>query len=414
MMAATLLLACQKPAPAVGENPDAKTYTEVLAEADRSISTARWRIQQQPLAGYSHEELALALLNRARLAGGFEDYAEAESALDQAFEVGAGAGPLLTRAVLNFSLHRLPRVADDLARLQHQNLDATSVEVIGLRADLAFQRGQYAEALAGLRAALTQRETLSNLARLATWHARMGHASEAAALLGRAERLTPATDFHTRAWLALQQGLLLLDQGRWPEALAQYRRAQRLMPGWWLAREHEAEVLALQGEMKNARAIYASVVADTAHPEFMDAIAQILLAEGQTQEARTWIERARKSYENRAQQFPEANYGHALDHYLQFGNADQALALARANYRLRPNGDAATRLAAALVKSGRLPEAEKQVRSALATTWNTAELHAAACEVFRRTGQLALAQSEADKAGSLNPRWRRQYALATP
>src|SRR6185503_3272314 len=111
-----------------------------------------------------------ALMLRARFTGGLDDYAEAEQVLARAFATAAADGPLLTRASLNFSLHRLTRMDADLARLGQLPLDRDRADVIGLAADLAFQRGQYDVALRGFQQALAQQESVASLARLATWH----------------------------------------------------------------------------------------------------------------------------------------------------------------------------------------------------------------------------------------------------
>lgn len=45
--------------------------------------------------------------------------------------------------------------------------------------------------------------------------------------------------------------------------------------------------------------------------------------------------------------FPEASWGHALGHFLEFGDPARAVDLAERNWRLHPNEEARSALAAA-------------------------------------------------------------------
>jgi tetratricopeptide (TPR) repeat protein len=239
----------------------------------------------------------------------------------------------------------------------------------------------------------------------------MGHLSEALALMDRAERIDHGDSPHPRAWLALQRGLLALHRGRWDLALAHYQHALRLLPGWWLAREHVAEIHALQGQTELALQEYAAVIGDTGSPEFMDASARLLRERGDAAAAAPWIARARALYEQRLAQLPEATYGHGLDHYLQFGSPTEALALARRNQALRPNGEASIKLAAALLNAGQPAEALRWLRQTLDSGWRSAELHATAARTAAANGELAEAREQARLAKALNPKSGRQYGL---
>lgn len=374
------------------------------------IAATRAAISRGPVVWPQWETLANALLANAQLTGNHETYQQAAAALDQAFALAGGGGPYLSRARLHFATHRLALVEADLD-LAARSSEPDHAAIIGLRADLDFQRGHYTAALAGFRSAVSRREDLSGLARLALCHARLGHFSEAAALLDRAGKIYHGDSPHPLAWLALQRGLLALDRGRWAEALAHYQHALRLLPGWWLVREHIAEIHALQGDVVQALSDYTDIVAETGNPEYMDAMAQ-LLHEQDKPAAQGWVQKADAVYQQRLLAFPEASYGHALDHYLLFGSAQQALELAQKNHALRPNGAAQLQLAKALLRAKQLPESLQVIRTALASGWNTAELHQTAALVFSAAGLQAPAASEAALAKAINPRAATQYAFA--
>ena len=419
VLVAALATACQK-APTPPETPGtavaaapvaAASYEDERRAAEQAVRDVQAAIARGPVVWPQWANLAEAQRGLAQLSGDYRFYSEAEQSLAKAFALsGSKGGPYLTRARFNVSVHRLDRVVADLDRAAAES-DPDVIAILALRADLAFFRGRYEEALSGYREVLQRREDLPNLVRLALWHARMGHASEAAALLDRADAIYHGDSQHPRAFLALQRGLIELDRGRWDAALAHYHHALRLMPGWWLAREHIAEIHALQGDADTALREYAAVIADTNNPEYMDATAKLLLERGEKDAAAPWIARARQLYDARLATLPEATYGHGLDHFLLFATPAEALALARKNFALRPNGDSQIQLADALVHAGAPREAEQLMRQALATGWQTARLHAAAARTFAACGLKPDASQQAAIAKALNPKAAHQYGL---
>ena len=412
---------CSRPAadgtPAAAAAPQAGNtwrYADELRAAQQAVASAKGVITQGPVVWPQWQTLAEAELALAKLTGDYRAYIVAGQAIEQAFALSAASGPrqgpFALRARFNFSVHRLDAVEADLAQAEREST-ADTPGITGLRADLAFARGQHDQALRGFREALQQREDLTGLARLALWHARSGHASEAMALFDRAGLIYHGDSPYPRAWLALQRGLIQLDLGQWDLALAHYHDALRLLPDWWLAREHIAEIHALKREYDHAIALYTAVIADTDHPEFMDALASVLIERGERAAAQPWIAKARQRYDERLATLPEATYGHGLDHFLQHGVAAEALALARRNHALRPNPEAKIALAEALLKAQEPKPALPLLREALASGWNTAALHAMAARVFAANGLVEEAVQQKQLALKRNPRAARQYGL---
>ncbi len=405
-----------QPAAAPVEPPasaSAYSYADERGAAERAVRDMQAAIQRGPLVWPQWSNLAEAQLALAQLSGDYRFYLDAEQSLARAFALAGSGGPYLARARFSFTVHRLDRVDADLLRAEREN-DPDTAAILGLRADLAFYRGHYPEALRGYRAALARREDLLGLVRLAVWHARMGNLSEAAALFDRGDAIYHGDSPHPRAWLALQRGLLELDRGRWDAALAHYHHALRLLPGWWLAREHIAEIHALRGDDEAAQREYQDIIGDTGNPEFMDAMARLLRHRGDEPAAELWIARARKLYEERLAVLPEASYGHGLDHFLLFGTATEALKLARSNHALRPNGESQIKLVDALLNAGDVGEALRIAQRALASGWNTAALHACAARAMAAAGLVQQAEEQSRIAQTLNPHSARQYGLPEP
>jgi len=395
------------PTPAPTPAPAAvKQHADELARVDHDIEVLVRRVESHPKGWVALERLAGLYLGRARLSGDYDDYAKAEAAVERAFTVAGGdVGPHVTRIALNFTLHRLDRVAADLERVEKYAIktaaDRRALRELG--AELAFQQGRYADARAGFEAALAAEPgDVTNIARMALLRWKTGDFLGAEDLYGQA--LGKRIGGEPEAWLHLQLGLMDLERGRHDEALAHYRDGAAQLAGYWLLDEHIAEILTLQGKTDEALALYADIIARTDNPEFMDAVAGIHRAAGRSEAAAPLIARADAIYEAQLARFPEAAYGHALEHFLEFGaDPERTVALAEANHRTRPNAEAKISLATAYLHAGRKSDARKAIDEALATPWNTADLHATAAEVLAASGDAAAAAEQRRLALAINP-----------
>lgn len=373
-------------------------YRALLDRAGEMESTRAWT---------AYEWAAGAALERARLSGSFDDYAAADALLARAFEIAAGAGgPYLSRARLHYSLHRYDAALADLAAAERQLLlpDATRRQIAAIRADIAFHRGRYREALAGYRDNLVLESDPSDLFRLAYYEWQTGAYDRAAALLEQAAAASGDLDPQRVAFWHLQRGQMDLDRGRHAEAFAHFLDADAALPGWWLVQEHLAEVHTLEGRLDEAEAIYRAVIEETGSPEFMDAMAGIAAQRGSETEAALWIARARAGYERQLALLPEAAMGHALGHFLAYEPNDElVLALAERNHALRPGGEATLLLAQAELRADRLDEAADLISALLAGPWRSAELHATAATVYRLRGDTAAAEEQLAAMRGIDP-----------
>lgn len=383
--------------------PNAYAYEASVAQLDKEVASLRARAEAMPHSWFALELAAQKHLDRARLTGNYQDYADAEALLEQAFEISGDGGPRMTRARLNYSLHRFDFIGADLSVLENRILlsNVQQANIVGLKADVAFYQGNYQDALEGYHEALALTRNSTNLFRLAVYHWYTGDFELAEQFLDEAN--TEANNLSPRltAFFHLHRGLFDLDRGRYDEALAHYEAADAAFGGWWLIAEHIAEIYVLQGKTKKAKAIYEDVITKTGNPEFMNALAGISDSE---EEASNWTKQARTTYERQLNQFPEASYRHALGHYLESGDANaKALDLAIANYKLRPYGESETLLAQAYLQNGQVNEAKALIETTLASVWESAELHATAALIFEASGDLDRAELERSAAQAINP-----------
>jgi tetratricopeptide (TPR) repeat protein len=391
-------------------------YDSEIARLERRIDATERLVKAAPRSWMRRAELVGLYLERASLTADYDDYALAERELDEALTVGTHAPELrLLRAQLSFTLHRFDRVARDLELperiAKRRGDDATLTAIQAMRGSLAFESGDYERAEELLDAALAQHRSYDTLARLAHLHLKTCRFDSAERLLTEAENELPQTARRARAWVSLQRGLMNLDRGRYDDAMVAYQKADTVYPGWWLVEEHMAEIDALEGRTVRARERYERVVAKTGSPELMGALAGVVESSDPERAARL-IAEARNIYEAQLRTFPEATYGHALDHFLELdSDASKAVALAERNEALRPNGEAKTKLAAAYAKAGRLDEARAQLDQVKATIWCTADVHATAATVAKRSGDLRAARKESARARAIDPHAAAEVAL---
>jgi tetratricopeptide (TPR) repeat protein len=380
-----------------------RSYEEAMARAKVAVANASGAAASAPDQWLMHEILASEYLAKAQLSGSYDDYAVAERALDDAFKVAVtGSGPHMVRASLEFTMHRLAgadRQLDAIDRYVVPPDRGERAEIAAMRGDIAFYRGQYSQALAHYDQADALVPNAASFRR-AIHAARTGNPDGALGYFAKAENAYRSPSPQTRAYFALQRGIVELDRGRLDAAMEYFRRADRLFPGRWLIEEHIAEVLTRQGKISEAEMLYREIVRRTGHPEFIDALAGIAAAKGEPATAARLYAQSSALWARRLKQFPEATYGHAIDHCMAKKDWPCALQLAEKNHQARPFGEAKIALARALLGKGQISQARAMIETVLASPWRTTDLDRAATEIYTANGMAAQAQAQARLASA--------------
>jgi tetratricopeptide (TPR) repeat protein len=307
---------------------------------------------------------------------------------------------LLARADANAALHRFGAALTDAKRA---HAISKSAESDAMLADLAWNLGDYASAIAGIRSA-AETPSFSTLVRLAQLELELGNLDAADQAFARAETLVKDVSPVPVAWLNVQRGLSCLHTGRFEHAELFYREAVARMPRYPLAVEHLAEIEALLGKRDLAAARYRQVVAQTNNPELMGALAGVLDELGDAAGARDLRSRAAKRYSALLRSHPEAMYWHAADFHLEQGDPERARSLLEKNARLRPNATSYAALANAELAAGKLEAAAKTIERALSSPVQRAEIFYTAARIRRAQGRTADARCLEADAKRLNPR----------
>lgn len=396
------------PATAPSVESDAADPTDpsrgsTLAQLDREIAFFSDRAASGP-SWLDYEFVAQRYLQRQRVTGDYADFAGAEHALNRAFEVApVGSGPVFTRMALNFTLHRLAALEADVLANEHAILlrPDQRLAMVAYRADIAFYRGEYDEALQRYEGLVAEDRDAISLVALAQYHWRTGDLARADQLFTEAEA---EGDDAQRAWLCLVRALFEASQEHWDAAGAAIDRGLSERPGWWQLEEHQGQVLFEQGALEDARAVFENAYAHAPSPELLDALAVLALEQGRRSDAADLSARAEAMHEERIAMFPEAAAGHAIDHFLLLSDdLERAIELAELNRDARPYGEAQAKLAIAYARAGRWDDALEVIYVIESGAWCTAESEAIAALVHQQVGDGTRALEHRARARDLAP-----------
>lgn len=383
-------------------------FGEALALADRDVAAAHWRVDRDGRQWMYRESLARALAGRARLTGGYDDLAAAAAAIAKGLAMApAGAGPLLTAAATNLAVHDIAPIGPLLRLFGASVIQPPAperAEAAALAGDLAFYSGNYRGAAAGYARAAVIEDGPGIVVRRSILAKAMGDFAGADRALDGAMPARPTRRAH--AMLLLNRGSIALASGRWAAARAAFVAADRVFPGWWLAQAHVAQMRALDGDLGGAEAGYRRILAAMAAPEpsVLDALASLCMARGDVAAARAAAGQAGVLWATRLRLLPTAALAHAAEHELALGDANRGLALAQANYRARPYGDALLLRAGAELATGD-PQAVAQSLALLqASGWRSARQLALAGDVEALLAHPEAADAARRAALAIDPR----------
>jgi len=299
-------------------------YERDLARIGEELS----RLEDEPAGADRATRIAHCLYRRASMTGDLGALAEVEAVADAGIaELGPWPDLCFVKANVDFKLHRLERVRADL---ELSPVFRASSEGRAVAADLDLEHGRYEEARRGYE---SLDRSWSALARLANLEAKLGDRARADELYAEAEDELTAKELRSYCWLELQRGDLDLAG-----AEAHYDRAERAYSGDWLVDEHKARLRVTQGRLDEALALYRSVAERAPRPEVQQALGDVYLRMGRTEEARPWHDRALATYLDSVER-GGVHYLHHLAHFYLESRPDpaQAARWARADYELRPN-----------------------------------------------------------------------------
>ncbi len=327
-----------------------------LGNLDQRIGVLE-ALQQQSPGPAGAAMLAGALYHRYRVRGDLTDAERAMALADAAVAVAdAPAEHFALRAAIRSGFHRFAEAGADLDIAQARGLPAQTLRAA--RQELALATGRYGDLRAALVApAASVEPDFDALALRAHLRELQGDRAGAARDYRQAEAAYADTNPVPLAWLYVQQGIAWLEADDPRRARPYFAAAHARLPGYTLATEHLAETEALLGHSDRARALYHAAIAASGDPAFIDALARLERDAGHAALATQLAAQARSGWEARLAQHPQAFAGHAIEYFLEQGEIERALALARDTTRVRRDVSSLVLLARAAEAAGRRDEA---------------------------------------------------------
>jgi len=378
-----------------------------LAALEADIASLR--ATASPADPETSVRLAYRLYSHATLTGRAADFTALESFADSLQQqIGPQRDVVLLRSTLDVRVHRLQ---DARARLDGAPALADDPDALLLLADLDLQQGHYDRARGVYQRVVDRSPTWPALARLANLTALDGKPDLADSLYAQAADDLTAKEMRSYAWLAVQRGQLAFLSGRYDQADAQYRLADRAYSGYWLVDEYLGELRAAERRFDDSIAHYLRAIAAAPRTDLFQQLGDAYAAMGRPDDARHWHQRALDGYLASVARGEVQFFHHLAGYYSDVArNGAEAVAWARRDAELRPGAFADDTLAWALHADGKLDEAGRAIDRALASGIVNSHLYYHAMTIKAAAGDAAAAASLAERLGEMNPRYREFHA----
>ena len=286
-----------------------------IADYDRAEVVASEAVASSP-------DAAGALYIRARLAGRFHRFSEADALLDRALAAGYPDREVdIERAAL---LQATGRYLEALSRRSRLAKEHPGIHTVGALASLLAEMGSWSAAEAAYAAALDADTGVSPL---------------------------PCGE------LLFEWGVSAMRRSELDRAEALFGELDAMLPAHVPGRGHRAEVALARGQVEVALGLITPLIESSDDPEYRATYAEILAARGERQSAASQAERAAAAYELLLARRPEAYADHAAAFFMGIGNRPRrAVELALLNWKLRDTPRSRRLLARARRAEGRTPD----------------------------------------------------------
>lgn len=383
------------------------TYAELLAVSNERLALAQARVKRAPDEWLPHAGAGAAALSMFRLTGriAYLDMAEARIGSVRALAPVPSGVPEL-RAEVALARHDLAGAALELDIFSRASVtpDKSALsEAVAMLGDVALYSGDHAEAARRYGEAAQIDPHVSVALRIANLQRISGEFDAAIATLASATRAEKHMPF-VLSGIALQTGMIASARGDYAGARAWYHRAETLFPGHWLTALYRAEARLAEGQTDRAIADLERLARDQTLPEAMDMLALVWRVRGDITRSRDWAQKANAVWREWTGKYPAAFAAHAAEHELVFGDAGEALRLARINAQARPYGEARLLLARALMANDQPRDALTEIGLAERSGWRSAQLFAAKAQALTILGDTKAAEIAREQARAINPK----------
>jgi tetratricopeptide (TPR) repeat protein len=374
---------------------DAQTFTP----AQLRIAAAKLQIQANPNKAQAYNELALALVRRARETEDPAYFSEAEKALVTGMSLAPNDFQLeKTHVAVLLGEHRFAEAQKEATALNQQTPD--DVTTYGYMAEADIALGDYHDAEDSAQWMLNLLPyNVPGLLIAAELRVLFGDPEGARECLERAYAETSPNETEELAWIANQIASIEIDSGHPAAALKALDQAEQLFPRYPYTRENRARVLLAQGNPLQAIPLLRQL------PQTPHVLYQLAKAEEAAGHARE-SERAYADFEAAAKLLinaPDNDNRELILYYADRGRtsasaAKQALDLALHEASLRHDVWTLDAYAKALYVNGKFDEADVQMEKALAVGIRSDQLFDDAGHIASKVNKQAEATKYFDAA----------------
>ncbi|WP_379923294.1 hypothetical protein [Erythrobacter sp. R86502] len=383
------------------------SYADLLRNSKNRLDQSQARIVRAPNEWLRHAGAGAAALSLFRLTGdiAYLDIAQTRITAVRDLAPHPSGVPEL-RAELALARHDLAVAARELeifARSSVAPEKSALSEATAMRGDLALYTGNHGKAEKLYRKAAQFDPHISVTLRQANLKRVSGQFDAAIATLAgatRAERHSPVV----LSGIALQTGVIASARGDYAAAADWYDQAETLFSGHWLTALYRAEADLANGRTNSALTDLERLARDHGRPEAMDMLALVWRVRGDNARSRYWAMQAGAIWREWSGKYPAAFAAHAAEHELVFGDAGEALRLARINAKARPYGEARLLLARALMANDQASAALTEITLAEQSGWRSAQLYANKAQALTILGDSDAAETADEQARAINPK----------
>ena len=372
--------------------------------AEQKIAAARGRLEKNQNDPSALSSLALALSQRARETADPAYYLQGEEAVAKALTIDPNNFEAArTRVWLLLGRHEFQEARELGLALNKRNPD--DVMLYGFLGDACAELGLYDEAERHVQKMLDMRPpTVASLTRTAYLREIFGNLDGGLEAMAQAYRMTPMASTEDRAWILTQIGHLYLQRGNLAMARQLLEQANEAFPGYHYTLANLGKLAGMEGDWKQAAALFARRYEMAPHPENLFDLADAQERAGEPIAAEdTW-----KRFEKAALAESEGNDNanrELIAYYTR--RADKhadAWVLAQKELERRSDVFTSIRATEALLVNGKVDDAWQTVNGVLKVGYRDAETLYLAGRIAGERGDDARRNELFAEAAAFNPK----------
>ena len=386
--------------------PGETTPSAEFLKSEADVKKYRAELAEHPDKVEDYVKLAEIYLQESRVTANHHFYVPVASALlDETLRRDPNNFEgLVTNAGLQMTLHQFQKADDMVTSAIRQNpYNATSY---GALCDANVELGNYHEAVTACDSMMSKRPDLRSYARASYLRRLMGKDSAAiqAMLLAADAGLSGS---ESRSWALYQLGNLFIQSGKFDTAVFIFNGILEERPGYAYAKSGLAMIHLARAEYSDAIRELATAMQALPEHIFLEQLADVYIAMGDTTNARTLETRVFAAFDMHEQDGWNVDREYAqfaADHSVRL---DEAVTRAEREWKRRPNNaDAIETYAWTLYKKGDAQKAETIMELGLKSGIVTPTMHYHAAIIYAALGKNANAQQEWQSAIARMPSTR--------